>query len=147
MVPPSFGFSAGDFVAAIELTIKIGKAIRETGGATTEYRLVSQDLQLLRQVLEITQALQLHGANAGHVNAIRRMGLTCLREFAEKLDNRYSSALSVGSAKNAFSRCGKKAQVGHLGSRRSIQVPSYHFCKDCHDLYAVGRMQLVMLPF
>lgn len=33
-----------------------------------------------------------------------------LGEFAEKLDNRYSSALSVGSAKNAFSRSGKKAQ-------------------------------------
>ena len=41
------------------------------------------------------------------------MVLTCLiplREFAEKLDNRYSSALSVGSAKNALSRSGKKAQ-------------------------------------
>lgn len=54
MVPSAFGFSAGDIVAAIELTIKIGKAIRETGGATTEYRLASQDIQLLRQVLGIT---------------------------------------------------------------------------------------------
>ena len=78
MVPSAFGFSAGDIVAAIELTIKMGKAIRETGGATTEYRLASQDIQLLRQVLEITQALQPCSANAGHVNAIQGMVLTCL---------------------------------------------------------------------
>lgn len=112
MVPSAFGFSAGDIVAAIELTIKIGKAIRETGGATTEYRLASQDIQFLRHVLESHKL-------CSHVAQMLAMSMRyrgwysralSLREFAEKLDNRYSSALSVGSAKNAFSRSGKKAQ-------------------------------------
>ena len=31
-----FGFSASDFVAAIDLTIKIAKALRTSGGAATD---------------------------------------------------------------------------------------------------------------
>jgi hypothetical protein len=113
MVAPAFGFSAGDFVAAIDLTVKIGRALRETGGATSEYRLVQQDLQLLRQALEFVQALQPKSVDAGHVNALRGMVLTCLnplREFAEKLDKQYLWALSVGSTKNMVIHSGRKAQ-------------------------------------
>lgn len=42
MVP--FGFSVGDFVSAIVLTMKTGKALQEAGGASAECRLVVQDL-------------------------------------------------------------------------------------------------------
>ena len=93
--------------------MKISKALREAGGAATEYRIVRQDLQLLRQVLELTQNLQPSNANAGHINALRGMALTCLvplKEFAEKLESRYSSALSLRSTKGALSRSGGKVQ-------------------------------------
>jgi hypothetical protein len=38
-----FGFSAGDFIAAIELVSTVVKALRESGDSSTEYQtLVSQ---------------------------------------------------------------------------------------------------------
>jgi hypothetical protein len=37
MVAPAFGFSVGDFVAGIEILIKVGYAFKETGGAASKY--------------------------------------------------------------------------------------------------------------
>ena len=117
MVAPAFGFSVGDFVAAIQLTVKIGKALRDTNGAASEYRLVQQDLQSLRLILEHIQALTPNDANAGHIKALQGMSLTCLvplREFADKLDRCYNSTLRADSNRNVFCRGGRKAQWAAL---------------------------------
>ena len=84
----AFGFSVGDFVAAIGLTVKIGKPLRESGGATTDCRLVIQDLLTLQQILEVLQSLRPAESSLSHVNAIRGMALTCLvplNDFASKI--------------------------------------------------------------
>ena len=109
----AFGFSAGDFLAAIELTIRISKALRESGGATTECRLLIQDLQSLEQILELLQALRSLEGSLSHVNAIRGMALTCivpLKEFASKIDKSYNHDMGIGQSRYAFVRGAKKVQ-------------------------------------
>jgi hypothetical protein len=34
---PAFGFSVGDFISAIELFVKITKALKKSGGAASNY--------------------------------------------------------------------------------------------------------------
>ena len=110
---PAFGFSAGDFVSAIGLTIKISKALRETGGASAECRMVLQDLHNLQQVLRLLQDLRPVDGDLSHVNAIRGLAITCLiplKEFGEKIDRSYGSMASVSPSDHIFRRNGKKAQ-------------------------------------
>ena len=114
-----FGFSVGDFLAAIELTIRTSKAIRQRDEAAAEYHRIWEDLQLLGQFLEILKDWQPTGANASHINAIRGMALSCLvplRDFSEKLKKSYNSALKDGSSKNAFQRSGKQIQWALLAA-------------------------------
>ena len=109
---PAFGFSAVDFVSAIGLTIKISKALRETGGASAECRMVLQDLQNLQQVLQLLQDLRPADGNLSRVNAIRGLAITCLiplKEFAQKIDRSYRSMASVLSSDHILRRSGKKA--------------------------------------
>ena len=109
----AFGFSVGDFVAAIGLTVKIGKPLRESGGATTDCRLVIQDLLTLQQILEVLQSLRPAESSLSHVNAIRGMALTCLvplNDFASKIERSYNPILGPGSSKNPFNRTAKKIQ-------------------------------------
>ena len=127
---PAFGFSAGDFISAIGLTIKISKALRETGGASAECRMILQDLQNLQQVLQLLQDLRPADGNLSHVNAIRGLAVTCLiplKEFAEKIDKSYGSMASVSSSDHNLRRSGKKAQwtvfaVEEVAKFRSVVV-------------------------
>jgi hypothetical protein len=51
-----FGFSAGDFIAAIELVSTVVKALRESGDSSTEYQtLVSQLYTLENALLRVKQ--------------------------------------------------------------------------------------------
>ena len=112
MVPPAFGVSAGDFFAAIDLTVKIGEVLRVTGGATSQYRLVHQSFTALTTSPRTDSSSAAKERRHRLFNALRGLVLTCLvplREFAEKLDNQYFAALNVGSTKNMVFRSGRKA--------------------------------------
>ena len=52
MAAPAFGFSPGDFISAIEVVIKVTKALKDVGGAGEQYRAVVDELSLLRDVLD-----------------------------------------------------------------------------------------------
>ncbi|KAK4494087.1 hypothetical protein PRZ48_014385 [Zasmidium cellare] len=58
MAAPGFGFSVGDFIAAIELIGKAAKALKETSGATRRYRQAALELEGLASVLRQVQALR-----------------------------------------------------------------------------------------
>ena len=57
MVTPSFGCSVRDFIAAIQLTVNISSASKETGGASAEFNSIYQELQRLKLVLEQLRGL------------------------------------------------------------------------------------------
>lgn len=52
MPAPAFGFSIGDFIAGIELAIKICQAWKERGDAASELKAVSEELQAYLYILQ-----------------------------------------------------------------------------------------------
>ncbi|KAH7413667.1 hypothetical protein DE146DRAFT_2500 [Phaeosphaeria sp. MPI-PUGE-AT-0046c] len=92
---PAFGFSVGDFIAAIELCNKISKALKDTNGASSDFNNVAIELRGLENVLRRVVALEPNASNIEHVNAIRSLALSCqipVQSFLRKLQA-YESAL------------------------------------------------------
>jgi len=156
-----FVFSMGDFLAAIELTIRIGKALRESSGATAECRLVLQDLHLLRQMLELLQSLQPAGTGSSYLNAIRGTALSCLvplRALADKLDSSYSLLLGEKSSANLFRKSRRKIQwalfaSGEVSEFRTViaaKVGSIQVllgaCNGWACYRSMQRSQLILQP-
>jgi hypothetical protein len=112
MAAPGFGFSFGDFVSTIKIVKDICRALRDTGGAKDEFQHVLIDLQHLGILLEqLNHGVWDHGGDAGHLNAIKGMALTCktpLQEFLDKME-KYKS-LQGTSIKGFKARLGSEAR-------------------------------------
>ena len=83
---------------------KIGKALKRTGGASTEYQHAIIDLKSLENVLRHLESLELNQENEKHINAIRGMALACqlpLRDFWTKLE-KYEASLGPFSSPQWF---------------------------------------------
>ena len=77
MVVPAFGFSAGDFIAAINLICTVSKALGEVHGAGTQYQQARIELSLLEDVLRMVQGLELTTENANTVEKIQVCAHMC----------------------------------------------------------------------
>lgn len=95
MVTPAFGFSAGDFIAAINLVLKVSKALQDSDGASVEIHSLLQELHQLQVVLEQLQDLPPESSpTLSHLNALRSMALTVqipLQDFLRKME-KYKAA-------------------------------------------------------
>jgi len=97
---------------SIDLIEKISKALKETGGASSEYQDTVIELEGLKHALQHLEALEATEDNAGHVNAIRCMALACklpLLDFMTKL-GKYESSLGPWVDRKPFYTAGRKAQ-------------------------------------
>ena len=115
---PAFGFSVGDFISAIELIVKVTKALKSSGGATSEYRSLVEELGYLRLLLEQLQDIKPSASNLNHVNAIRGMALTFrvpLSEFLDRVE-KYRTSMAAGNA-------GKPWQGLHRKSQWAVVMP------------------------
>ncbi|KAK6388099.1 hypothetical protein LTR65_008107 [Meristemomyces frigidus] len=95
MVTPAFGFSAGDFIAAVELICKAAKALRDTSGASQQYQQAAAELETLGRILTQVQGLTPTSSNAVTVQKILFCAHTChlpLAHFLEKI-RRYEQYL------------------------------------------------------
>lgn len=102
MPAPSFGYSAGDFIATIQLIVKVISAFKDADGASAEYRQVVQQLESLNQVLQHLDTIQSTESNFAHVNAIKCVALSCqvsLQEFLDKVTEKYGPSLGGGQKK------------------------------------------------
>jgi RNA recognition motif-containing protein len=112
---PAFGFSVGDFIAAIELCTKVAKALKEASTAAAEYQQVVLELQGLQNVLTRLAALEPTGSNIQYVNAIRGAALAStlpLQEFLSKLE-KFDKSMSPFAAKTktlSLSKAGRQTQ-------------------------------------
>ncbi|KAL8880392.1 MAG: hypothetical protein Q9198_002189 [Flavoplaca austrocitrina] len=109
---PAFGFSVGDFISTINLIRKIGKALKETGGAASEYQDAVVELTGLQHALQHLEALQPTQDNAGQVNAIRGMALACkipLQDFMTKLE-KYEESLGPWAHGSSLGGLGRKTR-------------------------------------
>jgi hypothetical protein len=124
MATPGFGFSFGDFVAAIKLLNDIRKALRDTGGAEDEFKHVLVDLQHLEILLEhLNHGAWDQGTDAEHLNAVKGMALTCkipLQEFLAKV-SKYKSLQSRKSGFRAGMSVGRRKAQWAIGMKDAVE--------------------------
>ncbi|KAF2635384.1 hypothetical protein P280DRAFT_194530 [Massarina eburnea CBS 473.64] len=109
---PAFGFSVGDFIAAIGLCTKVAKTLKGSSGVSAEYQQVIIEIEGLQDALTRLARLEPTESNIDHVNAIRRMALACslpMQDFLSKLE-RYEGSMSPFTTGKSIRSVGKKAE-------------------------------------
>ena len=94
------------------LVKRVSKALKDVGGASTEYQLVIIELNGLENILRHLETLEPTEDNVTHINAIRGMALACqlpLRDFMVKLE-RYESTLGPFVDKRSLRTVVKKSK-------------------------------------
>jgi hypothetical protein len=96
----SFGFSAGDFIAALELVATVVDALRESGGAGSEYREIVRQLYSLETALLQVKRLEVHPAQNAELVSLQQAAVQCQRtidDFWKKVQS-YQPHLRAGGS-------------------------------------------------
>ncbi|KAF2262433.1 ankyrin [Lojkania enalia] len=113
MVTPGFGFSVGDFIAVIKLARDVARALKDTAGATDDFRMLQQELHQYVVLLEHIQYLPSPAAGSlTHHNAVRGMALTVQQPLHQLLKNMedYRPALGAVSRVPKWKQAKRKIQ-------------------------------------
>jgi hypothetical protein len=135
-----FGFSAGDFISALELVGTVYNALRDSGTSSTEYRVLIAQLYTLEKALLRVKALELDESQHAERVALLQAASQCQRTidaFWEKI-KKYQPSLRTGGSgsrvrdgwmKIKWALCQKedlirfKADlIGHTGSIEMLLV-------------------------
>ena len=102
-----FGFSAGDFISALELVSTIVDALRSSGSSSTEYRALISQLYTLETALLRVKRLELDESQHAEVVALRQAASQCQRTidaFWDKIKGYQPSLRAIGSGDRLRSR-------------------------------------------
>jgi hypothetical protein len=97
-----FGFSVGDFIAALELVATVVDALRESGESSTEFRALVTQLHTLQTALESVSRLEIDDAQQGEAVALQQAAAQCQKSingFWEKI-KKYQPSLRTGESRN-----------------------------------------------
>ena len=96
----AFGFSAGDFIAAIELVGTVIDALRSSGNASIEYRELVRQLLSLETALIQVKRLEFEETQYAEVIALRQAAAQCRRTIDAfwKKAEKYQASLGSGSS-------------------------------------------------
>ncbi|KIM96182.1 hypothetical protein OIDMADRAFT_44912 [Oidiodendron maius Zn] len=97
-----FGFSTGDFIAAVELVSTVLNALRESGGSSTEYQALISQLYTLETALLRVKRLDLDDVQHAEAIALRQAASQCQRTidaFLAKIA-KYQPSLRAGGSGN-----------------------------------------------
>lgn len=101
----SFGFSAGDFIAAASLAYKLISALSESSGSSMEYQQLVQDLSCVhRTLLQVEQMKDANQLNQSTINALRhqvdsaRAPIEAFLEKTEKYRRSLGGSGGLGSS-------------------------------------------------
>ena len=87
-----FGFSIGDFIAGISLIVDVYDALRETGGAASDYQ---QQIAWLHQLVTVLEALRI--STPDDVALLAAECQAPLLSFHTKIRRKYNESLGQGS--------------------------------------------------
>lgn len=134
---PAFGFSAGDFISAIELIAKVSTALRDSGGASR----VITELESLRTIFEKLRTNELPplGIIGGSYGSVKAHATCTLEMFSDFLlvISKFDSKLQSSAPKGWYH-----------GSRRKVQW-AVTYAKEVEKLrVAIGtQLQTLNRPF
>lgn len=87
MPAPAFGFSIGDFIAGIELAIKICQAWKERGEATSELKAVFEELEAYLYILQ--KLKQFPEGDAPEIRGLIFACQTPIQDFRTKIERKW----------------------------------------------------------
>lgn len=99
-MPVRFGFSAGDFIAALQLVSIVIDALRDSSDSSTEYRALISQLLILETALLKVKRLNMDEEQHAEVVALRQAACQCqntIDTFLEKIKKYQPSLRAEGS--------------------------------------------------
>ncbi|ESZ93230.1 hypothetical protein SBOR_6386 [Sclerotinia borealis F-4128] len=96
-----FGFSVGDFIAAIDLVATVIDALRESGNCSSEFREIVRQLDTLEDTLRRVKRLELNDSQQGEGIALQKAASRCqitIHEFWKKIQKYQPHLRSGGSS-------------------------------------------------
>lgn len=131
-----FGFSAGDIAIAIKFLWKVGEALKHTDKASSEYQQAIQYLQSLLNTLEHLQSIDLTGADASIISALRALSASIAKPISAFSDDirKFESSLGQGDTGSSLAARWRRVQwvtrnakkVEMLASAITAQTQSIH---------------------
>jgi hypothetical protein len=120
----SFGWSAGDIVAALQLLHKVAIALKDSGGASSEYQDVSSFLDILSVTLQHLKALQsapLDPELAKNLQQLCEHVQGPISSFCEHIRSSFERDLGADSTRLKFLTTGRKLQWA-LSTSKKVQT-------------------------
>ena len=99
----AFGWSAGDLVQAVTVIYKVGKALKDSGGASEDYQEAITFLQSLALTLNTLRNFDGSSGTSAEDAAVIRAQVDCIREpvqcFLNKIESKFELKLGAKSKK------------------------------------------------
>jgi hypothetical protein len=120
----SFGWSAGDVVAGVKLFVKIGKALKDSGGSKSEYQdavgfleSVSSIITGLQQIRDSNPELEWGEGLVTQSNVV----MSVVKAFKDRTNiDKYEKSLGASSQRSRVQTIGKEIQF-ELSSVKRLQ--------------------------
>ncbi|KAH7354999.1 hypothetical protein BKA65DRAFT_232501 [Rhexocercosporidium sp. MPI-PUGE-AT-0058] len=109
----SFGWSAGDIAECVKLLIKIGQALKESGGSTDEYQHAVDFLKGVETTVRGVEAIFLNHPNLTFRPAFQEHTttlITAITHFRRKTEG-YESSLGVNPTTTGAKKAWKKIKL------------------------------------
>jgi hypothetical protein len=150
MTVSAFGFSAGDFVSAVNLIVDITKALKNPGGAAGDYLQVLADLNPLTDVLSHLQQQQAGATRqssrnpfAEHARKQADLTLSTLANFFD-LISKFDASLGPQRSSAWYRGVGRRTQwalvyskhVDDLRSRIGTQIQTLNLVTQLQEEYS-----------
>ena len=105
-----FGFSAGDFIAAVGLVANVTKALKDVGGASEEYRSLVEELESLQRVVKSLHDRQgAEGVFSPEITQQTKVTLDTLGSFLKTI-SKFKAKLGAQAEPGRHRGAGRKAQ-------------------------------------
>jgi hypothetical protein len=141
----SFGWSAGDIVAAIKVVATIISALKDAGGASRQYQQTVQDLEMLEIVLRHLENVKCNDPTFAQANAICARSQASQRALRDLLDGfqKFEKTLGSGAPTGWHRGAHRKVQWALFASKElnklqaslGMQLQSTMFLLQCQQLY------------
>ena len=122
MAAVPFGFSFGDFIAAIEVIHKVAQALRKSSGARSHFHQTVADLESFETVLRRVEALSPTTSSPDAVEAIRLCAFKCHPPLNHFLQRIHFYEKHMGQPSGSKTQLVKSVTGGYWKAKWAIKV-------------------------
>jgi hypothetical protein len=141
-----FGFSAGDIAMALKLVGQVAGALKETGGAASDYRECLQYLEGLLLTLQHIQKLDTQCADPSLANAVRALTAAAehpVREFVGEM-SKYGTAMGPGGSPLKVGL--RKAEWAVVAAKKAEKLRA-RIVAQMQPVHLLMESQILSVPF